>query len=254
MSERDDTAVAERFYALWAEGGIAGLRPIITDDVEWQPHPQAPEPGPFHGPDEVIRVATSYTRGFGRYRPVPHAIHPGSVEGEVLGLATYTTVGREGGQEFTVPVGHLLTIRDGKVARFEEIPDLVEALAAVGIDPGENPPTRTGGIAQTLITAIEDGDAALAAALVARGAEVDAPCGPADWVGLRVADAEVLGRRDEALVIATIGPRDRSAEGRRVAVRIDSDPLGLISRLTVSEDVDAARREFKGLGRRPEPG
>jgi ketosteroid isomerase-like protein len=249
MSDQDDIAVVERFYALWAEEGIEGLRPIIHHDVEWQPHPQAPEPGPFRGPDEVIRVAASYTRGFGKYRPVPHAIYAGPVEGEVLGLATYTTVGREGGQEFTMPVGHLLNVRDGLVVRFEEIPDLVEALAAVGIDPGDNPPARTGGIAMTLISAINGDDPDLARAIVARGAEIDAPCEQADWMGLRIDDAEVLGRRDEALVIATIGPRESDAEGRRLAVRIDSDAMGLISRLVVTDDVEAARAEFEASGR-----
>ena len=33
-------------------------------------------------------------------------------------------------------VGHLITLRDGKVARFEVIPDQREALAAAGIGPG----------------------------------------------------------------------------------------------------------------------
>lgn len=248
MSTEANIAVAERFYELWARDGLDGLRPVLHDEAEWLPHPQAPEPGPFRGPDEVIRVALSYTRGFGKYRPVLHRILPGAGADEVLGLATYTTVGREGGQEFTMPVGHLLRIRDGKVAYFEEIPDQVEALAAAGVDPGEEEPTRIGGIALTLITAVDEGDADLATAMLARGAEIEAPCGPADWVKFRVHDPEVLVRGKAALVIATLAPRDddrESAESRVAAVRIEADVMGLVRRLVAYADAETARRDFE---------
>ncbi len=49
-------------------------------------------------------------------------------------LGTLTTVGRESGAEFTMPVGHLLTIRDGLVVRFRVIPDQAEAMAAAGLE------------------------------------------------------------------------------------------------------------------------
>ena len=251
----ENVAVAERFYALWAEAGIEGLRPLLHRDVEWRPHPQAPEPGPFRGPDEVIRIAASYTRGFGRYRPIPHEILPGAAPDEVLGLATYTTVGREGGQEFTMPIGHLLTIREGKVAGFEEIPDQLEALAAAGVDPGPDAPTRIGGIVLTLLTALDEGDVDLATAMIARGAVIDAPCGPAEWVGRRIDEPEILAQGDEALLLATLAPGEGAdaAAPRRVAVTIEADFMGLIRRLAVSTDVDAARRDFEA-GRRPGPG
>ena len=215
----------------------------MHDEVEWHPHPQAPEPGPFRGPDEVIRVALSYTRGFGKYRPVPQRIAPGAEPGEVLGLATYTTVGREGGQEFTMPIGHLLKVRDGRIAYFEEIPDQLEAFAAAGVDPGEYAPTRIEGIARTLITAVDEGDPELATAMIARDAQVDAPCGPADWVGCELTEPEVLVREEEALLVATLAPE--GADARRVAARIEADHMGLIKRLVALSDVEAARRDFE---------
>lgn len=243
MDPGETVAVVERFYDLWAEGGLEGLRPIMHDEVEWHPHPQAPEPGPFRGPEEVIRVALSYTRGFGKYRPVAQRIEHGAEPGEVLGLATYTTVGREGGQEFTIPIGHLLKVRDDRIAYFEEIPDQLEAFAAAGIDPGDYEPTRIDGIARTLITAVDEGDLALTTAMIAQGAEVDAPCGPAEWVGCEVTEPEVLVRGYEALVVATLAPE--GADARRVAARIKADHMGLIKRLVASTDAEAARRDFE---------
>jgi hypothetical protein len=244
----ENLAIVARFYEAWYADGIEGLRALFHDDAQWHPDPRAPEPGPFRGPDEIIRVGTSYTREFGKYRPVLQELLPGAAPDEVLGLATYTTVGREGGQEFTLAIGHLFNVRDGKVVRFEEIPDQLEAFAAAGIDPGEWTPTRIEGIARTLVTAVDRGDAGLAEAMIARDAEVEAPCGPADWVGHDVEEFEVLVRGDEALVVATLVPRSGAAgedRERRVAVRIESDVMGLIRRLVASADVDAARRDFE---------
>ena len=132
-----NVALVERAYGLWAEEGLEGLRAVMHEEVEWHPPPQAPEPGPFRGPDEIVRVASSYMESFGEFRPVPDRIIPAADPDEVLVLATLTTVGRESGAAFTMPVGHLLTIRDGLVVRFRVIPDRGEALAAAGVeDPG----------------------------------------------------------------------------------------------------------------------
>ena len=53
---------------------------------------------------------------------------------QVLVLATLSVRGRDSGAEFTIPVGHLLTIRDGKVIRFEVFPERDDAIAAAGLD------------------------------------------------------------------------------------------------------------------------
>jgi ketosteroid isomerase-like protein len=133
----ENAAIVERAYATWREEGLDGLRPLMHPEVEWYPPPQAPEPGPFRGPDEILRVATSYMESFGEFRPVPDRILPAAEPDQVLVLATLTTVGRESGAEFTMPVGHLLTVRDGLIARFEVFPEQDDALRAAGrADPG----------------------------------------------------------------------------------------------------------------------
>lgn len=129
----ENVALVERAYALWAEDGLEGLRSVMHEDVEWHPPPQAPEPGPFRGSEEILRIAREYMESFGEFRPVPDRILPAAAADEVLVLATLTTVGRESGAEFTMPVGHLVTVRDGLVVRFRVIPDQDEALAAAGL-------------------------------------------------------------------------------------------------------------------------
>jgi ketosteroid isomerase-like protein len=129
----ENVAIAERAYAIWREDGLEGLRAVMHDDVEWHPPPQAPEPGPFRGPEEILRVANSYMESFGEFRPVPDRIVPGAEPDQVLVLANLTTVGRESGAEFTMPVGHLITIRGGLVARFQVFPKQDDALRAAGL-------------------------------------------------------------------------------------------------------------------------
>jgi ketosteroid isomerase-like protein len=129
----ENVAIVERAYATWAERGLEGLREVMHEDVEWHPPPQAPEPGPFRGAEEILRAATAYMESFGEFRPVPEEIVPAAAPDTVLVLATLTTVGRESGAEFTMPVGHLITVRDGRIIRFRVIPDQSEARVAAGL-------------------------------------------------------------------------------------------------------------------------
>lgn len=133
MSREEDVAIVERAYRTWHEAGVEGLRSVMHEEVEWHPPPQAPEPGPFRGRDEILRVASSYMESFGEFRPVPDRIVPGAQPDQILVLATLTTVGRESGAELTMSEGHLLTLRDGKVVRFRVFTDQDEALAAAGL-------------------------------------------------------------------------------------------------------------------------
>lgn len=275
MSTEENIAVVERAYAIWGEKGLAGMRDVMHDEVEWHPPHNAPEPGPFRGADEIIRVAASYLESFGRFRPVPNRILPGAEADQVLVLATLTTIGSQSGVQFTLPVGHLLTIRDGKIYRFEVIPDQTEALAAAGLDPGEVPATRTGDVVRTMISAYNDHDVELTKSLLAPEAEIYGLRSAVEgtsyrgadaverfwadldevWGRVRVSDPELLERGNEALVVSTLvleGRGSGAVTERRVAVHVELDNHGLITRFLTLIDVDAARRDFEA-GRRPEP-
>ena len=132
----ENVAFVERAYGIWRDEGLEGLRSVMHDEVEWLPPPQAPEPGPFRGPEEILRVARSYMESFGEFMPVPDRVLAGAEPDQVVVLATLTTRGRESGAEFSIPVGHLLTLRDGKVLRFQVFTEQDEALEAGGLKPG----------------------------------------------------------------------------------------------------------------------
>ena len=133
MSSEDDVALVDAAYRAWREQGVEGLLPLMHPEIEWHPPAQAPEPGPFRGREEILRMVDSYLESFGEFMPVPERILAGAGPGQVVVLANLTTRGRDSGAEFTMEVGHLLTVRDGKVVRFEVFTDRDAALAAAGL-------------------------------------------------------------------------------------------------------------------------
>ena len=272
----ENVAIVERAYAGWAERGPDVLREVMHDEVEWHPPPQAPEPGPYRGPDEIMGAVASYMESFGEFRPVPDRILPGAEPDQVLVMATLTTVGRGSGAEFTMPVGHLITMRDGKVIRFKVFTDPDEAVCQAGLRPEEVARSRVGAAFRALMAAFNGHDVEAGRALIAPEGEVyglrsvvegTSYRGPegaerfwADidevWGRIEVRDAELLERGDEGLVIATLILEGRGSgltTERRVAVHVEVDEQGLITRFLTQIDPEAARADFEA-GRRPEPG
>jgi ketosteroid isomerase-like protein len=67
------------------------------------------------------------------FRPEPEEILAGAAPGTVLVLARTYVRGKGSGVEVDIPVAHLLTLREGKVTRFEVILDRDQALEAAGL-------------------------------------------------------------------------------------------------------------------------
>ncbi len=76
------------------------------------------------------------------------------------------------------------------------------------------------------------------------------------WGRVRVEDPELLERGNEALVVSTLvleGRGSGAVTERHVAVHVELDEHGLVTRFLTLMDVDAARRDFEA-GRRPRAG
>jgi ketosteroid isomerase-like protein len=134
-SAAQNVEIVDRAYRSWRERGLEGLVSVMHPEIEWHTPPQAPEPGPHRGREEILRVVGSYLDSFEQFLPIPDRILPAAETDQVVVLATLTTRGRGSGAEVVMPVGHLLTIRDGKVARMQVFTEQRDALAAAGLDP-----------------------------------------------------------------------------------------------------------------------
>jgi ketosteroid isomerase-like protein len=128
--------IARRAYEAWAEGDVdAFFEEFVHPEVEWEMPPLSPEPGPFRGHDEVRKMVDGYFESFDVFRPEPERILPATRPDQVVALVTTHTRGKGSGAEVDIRVGHLLTIRNDMVIRFQVIIDQREALAAAGLDP-----------------------------------------------------------------------------------------------------------------------
>jgi hypothetical protein len=105
----------------------------MHDEVEWHPPPQAPEPGPLRGPDEIMRVAAAYMESFGEFRPIPERIRSERRSDRRPRQPDDCRPGEQA--KFTMPVARIVTLRDRKVVRFQVFTEQDEALAAAGLEP-----------------------------------------------------------------------------------------------------------------------
>ena len=122
-------------YAAWDFQDLGPFIEQIAEDAEWVPPSYAPEAGPHRGREAIKRGLESYREGFEEFRPVPQRIIRGGRPGRYLVLATTFTRGKGSGVETTIDVGHVIDVREGKLARLEVHPDLEDAYRAAGLDP-----------------------------------------------------------------------------------------------------------------------
>jgi ketosteroid isomerase-like protein len=108
---------------------------LLHPEVEWILPPQSPHPGPHVGPAAVRRVADSFADSFDEFRPQPRSILTAAQPGRYLALVALRTRGKGSGVETTIEVGHLIDVRDGKLARFKVIPNQGEARKEAGLEP-----------------------------------------------------------------------------------------------------------------------
>ena len=130
-----DVDLIRAAYRAWDFDDMGPFLELIAEDAEWVPPPYAPERGPHVGREAIGRGLASYREGFERFRPVPERIIAGGRPGLYLVLVSTETRGRGSGIETTIHVGHVIEVRDGKLARLEVHPDLEDAYRAAGLEP-----------------------------------------------------------------------------------------------------------------------
>jgi len=130
MSEMVNTDIVQSGYEKFGSGDIEGLLQLFSDDVLWQV--PIVENAPFTGTRQGIGEAAEFFKllseneTFTRFEPLEFIAQNDKVVvlGEVA--ATVTSTGRS----FESPWVHIFTVRDGKIAEFQEFFDTAAATLA----------------------------------------------------------------------------------------------------------------------------
>lgn len=138
MSQGEDIALIERAYERWRSDGIEGVLELSDEQVEWVPPPQALEPETKRGKQAIRAAYRAYEETFDEFLPEADEILPTAEPGVYLVLARTSVRGRGSGAAVSIEVGHLVTVRDGRLARMKVVIDRDEARRLAGL-PGDEP-------------------------------------------------------------------------------------------------------------------
>lgn len=140
MSIEDNKRFVMEAYEQFKHGDIGGLLERYQDDAEWVGPDSAivPFSGCYHGKAGIAQ----YFRKLGECSQATRfEVKDCIAEGDkvvVIGEASWLV--KPTGRSYDVPFTHVLTFRDGKIAKFETIYDNATAERAFGEDMGAQPP------------------------------------------------------------------------------------------------------------------
>ena len=128
MSQENVEVVRIGFSAL-ARGDLESFVAILDEAVEWVNPPYAVEPGKRRGTAEFREALGRMRASFGGIRvTVDEVVESGPTAVVVTG--SWTGKGTGSGVEVDTPFSSALTLRDGKVIRYEWFRERAEALKA----------------------------------------------------------------------------------------------------------------------------
>jgi ketosteroid isomerase-like protein len=132
MNEKQNTQVVQDAYAAFGRGDITALLGYMTDDVQWQPvigtASHVPFSGERRGTNEVAEFfrQVAATEDFQQFEPREFV-----AQGDkVVAIGHYRAVTKPTGRGFESDFVMVFTLRDGKVARFQEFTDSAAINAA----------------------------------------------------------------------------------------------------------------------------
>ncbi len=107
------------------------LEEFVDPEIEWINAPGAIEPGPKHGYSGMNAVWENFRSAFEWLRAEPERLI--EVGDQVVSLGTFRGRGRDSKLDVEVPYGVIVTLRDGKVVRWENFDEPSHALEAAGL-------------------------------------------------------------------------------------------------------------------------
>lgn len=120
----------ETFYRAVASGDVPRALGLLDDNVEWTEAAGFPYAGTYHGLQAVLEGVFVRTGGeWDGYKVEPSRL---VAEGdEVVSLGTYSGTYKATGKSFSARFAHAVTVRDGKIVRFEQVVDSAEVNKAL---------------------------------------------------------------------------------------------------------------------------
>jgi ketosteroid isomerase-like protein len=125
--------VVERMFALWNAGDIDGWLECWHEDAEWVSEPFAGldgSPRVYRGHDGLRRFTADALEGFADLGQVER-LEWHEVGDSILALGDYRVKGGADGPEVVTPMGWLVEIRDGRIARGRDFIDQAQAVDTV---------------------------------------------------------------------------------------------------------------------------
>lgn len=130
MSEQDLALLAE-FGAAFQAGGFDAIFPFLHPDFQFDEPPEQPGATTFRGHEECREGFRRWSQTWAEQRTEVRALEP-LPDGRFLAFTRETMIGRDGLRVET-DSGSVLTLRDGKVLRWQVFWDPANARAAAGL-------------------------------------------------------------------------------------------------------------------------
>ncbi|WP_306391884.1 nuclear transport factor 2 family protein [Telluria beijingensis] len=140
MDAQNNKQMVMECYQLFMKGDIPSLLERCSDDADWieRDSDWIPFAGAHHGKAEIADFFAKFAGGAEPLSFVPRQF---IAEGDMVVVAGDATwLAKPTGRSFDSPWVHILTIRDGKIARFEAYNDTAPAERAFRLD--QPPPDR----------------------------------------------------------------------------------------------------------------
>ena len=130
MNIQDNKQLVMQGYQLFKNKDIPGLLALYADDIEWQgaESEEIPFSGTYRGKAQVAEFFSKLDQAQEALQFEPEAFIAEGDKVVVTGQSIWSV--KSTGQKYENPWVHVFTIRDGKVARFQQYNDTAAAAAA----------------------------------------------------------------------------------------------------------------------------
>jgi uncharacterized protein len=129
---QENVEIVRRFYEQFNSSGAPDFGLLDPEIVWYQPDEIAGGRGIYRGHGGVRLAIGEMHDTFDEFRSVPEKLIDAG-DDRVVVLARHAGVGRGSGAPFDQRVGHVWTLRDGKLIEWRAYLDQSEALEAVGL-------------------------------------------------------------------------------------------------------------------------